>query len=219
MIKNSKGFVHIFLILTLGLIAFAGIGYLAYEQNSSWRDKNGQIKVAETLTSPLETSVPSTGIVKNEFINQIIKGDRTGWKKFNGYYYEFEFPNGWVFDNEDVKSTDSISFTTARCKNIQPLGDISSCFAWLDVYVNNQSYQEVKNELNTYSDTNTDFTLNGSPAVRFTGSEGIGVYFDEVIIRRDNKNFIISLSTQDETLVKPLSKELDQILSTFKFIE
>lgn len=88
MVNQSKGFIHFILVLILGLVVLAGIGYLAY--------KNGQIRL-NSSNSPLDSPAPIVQDVNT-----------TSWKTYTNskYGFEFEYPSNWALQETPLKITD-----------------------------------------------------------------------------------------------------------------
>src|SRR3989344_7604206 len=109
--KNSKGFVHLFLLVVIVAIGLAGIGYYGY--------KNGQIKInptqkqaAVSLTPTLNPENPSNwAIYTNYFLGYSIKYPG-GWE-IHSVYPNDEYDDG---EKVDLSNTHSISLTSPDYK-------------------------------------------------------------------------------------------------------
>ena len=95
MTKNSKGVAHLFILIILALIIVGGIGYYAY--------KNGQIKL-----TPLEkSSVPPAPTA-----NQAPDGSLANWKTYKNEKYGFELKYPEEFEvKEEFDGDLKVEFT------------------------------------------------------------------------------------------------------------
>lgn len=192
---KQKGFAPIIILLTV-LVLFGIVGGMVY-----FKGKTNQLKSTEPQISP----APSTSQTK-----QI-----SNWKTFQGQSFSFQYPDSWKFD--PPTSTDHQLITT-RHTNKTAGGDYTPGMGWLYFELTTDSPENIINRA-AGVDKKEQTVINGYPATRLTGYEGVAgsVYFVKIIIPNGKKTFIMNLSTQDVDLEKPLTAELDQILSTFRF--
>lgn len=205
--KVIKGFAEIIIIIILASLIVGGIGYYAY--------KNGQVD----LFPPQNHTIPPT---PNKLAN---------WKTFDGNKFQVSYPPDWILRRPSINDH-IIIFSFEPTKDAQKLlqGDGIRLEVYPQEYdqTNGKNFEEVVNLYNKIYMTAPNITRIPDQEVILGGITGIkrkvtvlekerlftNYYY---FINSNNKIFIITYMLHD--LNKNQESTINQILSTFKFIE
>lgn len=193
--NRQKGIAPILIVI---IISVAVGGYLIYSNYSNNRTK--------TTTVPQQSIQPSPSA-----------DETTNWKTYTNKYLTFEYPASW---NLDSTGDTSVSLSTTRSTTDKAGGDYTPGMGWLNFYISNDPVQKVIDSTSGVEKTDQG-NINGAPYTRLIGHSGVGgsVYFVNIIMNSEGRTYVVNLSTQDANLEELLTLELDQILSTFKFLD
>lgn len=222
---NSKRVVNIIPLLVAALLLIFGTGYYAY--------KNGRVNLAPSQKQTKGSSIPTTEPTAN-------------WKTYKNEYYKFEFrypdfltykssgPNDQMqrkLKGEIISGTVTPSFDTITFVNLEK-SDIFyvEIFKGLENSIEEYDFQEDYLYLRGMCDLRWGFKLDSSE-IKDTAYEKVFVVSGYVVPNHGyvvsnqtrascyylNAKYLIVFSTRDKQTVEKAA--LNQILSTFKFLE
>lgn len=152
--------------------------------------------------------------------------DTSNWKTFQNShftYLTFKYPSDWKLETVTFPATTAIkaiTLTTERETDKKASGDYTPGMGWINITVTDDEVDKVIRKTSGVTKSETS-KIDNYPVTKLTGRSGVAgtVYFVRVITRVNDKTFLFDLSTQDNDLEVPLTKEFDQILSTVKFTQ
>ena len=203
---NRKGFIHVFLLILILLIGFAGIGYFVF--------KNEQVNIPSNQKQAILSPAPT-----------ITKVDISNWKTYRNeeYGFGFKYPNGWSYS---TTKNEPWEFNIALKPN--EFANYKGGLVTVSIYKGN----DIDNYINSVvlcddppcpKEAHMDKTeVNKIRAKRVLPVPG-PLPSESVILTDNSKIFDFNLSYLDKSY-DPLSEKerrqiFDQILTTFRFIE
>ncbi len=194
--KLPVGFASPLILLSVGLIVGIGITFAYFQFKSKPSHQNQPSLIPQSTPADLS----SEALAKDETAN---------WKTYTGSGYTFKYPASFE-DKSGVLTYFSSTVKTG------PGGGV----AYLESGTSNTTLNDTLKST-TGIKKQENIILNGIQSVRATGYTGIAgaVYFNRVLIERDNKTFLITLSTPDQDVIGEVLPIFNQILSTFQFLE
>ncbi len=206
--KNLKGFATLLVILVFALITIIGIGYYSWQK--------GLIK-----TTPNQESSPTP-----------TPDETANWKTYvnEDNKFSFKYPVNAGVTKSKVGATIVIPGDKPMFETMES-GFINITFESLpiDIPRNNLPLNElVENEFNSIKPENaeilsesTEITLNGYRGYTYSSRDKIAFGFDTkyIYLESNNNDYVIIVITFDDPDNLGYEKTIDQILSTFKFLE
>lgn len=206
---NFIKFIRIFLLVLI----IVGIGLLATQK--MWVPK---IVGAILVNQNQEQLISKIPILDS-------KVDTSSWKTYINTQYGFElrYPYGWILSSTSSGSL-SISRTTKIKDNLISEGSFR-VVSPRDL----SSTPSLKDQLLTYINQKSNFTIGGGQSIREVRKDDDKVYMEYVSFIRGNQYFVVTLTwTGDQSMDSSLKKDdtknkvdtlkiFDQILFTFKF--
>ena len=212
--KNQKGIIHLFVIIILALAVVGGIGYYAY--------KNGQIKSipqGNLSPTPATDETANWKTYRNDKLGFELKhpSDFRDWEVW-GSGYSDRLPITISFHKKyDENSFDGGGlFITITDRSEYGKGDSVKT---LDDYINNKRKMEKKVKINEHLiDNQKAFEIiygDGKSMEHLFTEPDVYRGPIEYVVLKGNKFYIFEYHTDDTELMKII----DQILSTFRFLD
>lgn len=190
------------LLAFLGLTLVSGIAYGTY-----WYGKRQVPPPASEVTPPPTTEVPEA----------TSPAENADWKTYEGDFVTFKYPEGWGVGSPQIFGSRSvIDFNY----NLTPLFTLSHTGNYNQK--TGKPFVDLDEFIGVRIDRAREISVGTHKAKRVTdpGEEGHVIPYEEVLIFTPDNTFIISLYYQESYYDMPGAEQvLDQILSTFKFLE
>ncbi len=202
MVRKGFALPLILVILVVSATVIAGVYYLLKPKTAT-QPQSDNSTLTSTTSSPEAKSTPAPDATEN----------------WNAYTFKqlglfLKYPNTWQFDSPDPKR-----LTITRATDKKATGDYTPGTASILVDARAGMDQETLQAYSAGVTKTEEVTIDGIKAKKYTGAEGIGVYFVRIIAQpKDTYTYIISFSTQDADLLSDLTNEFNQIISTIKFV-
>jgi len=202
-IKFQKGFIHLFLLIVLALVVVGGIGFYAY--------KNGQLGITP---SQRQISISPTPDLTAD------------WKTYVDDYFDFEikYPSDWQFTKNETNWEYGMQFVWAISPDIIKKDDEGRVIEGVSFNVaihdsKQTALEELVKVVKDGGGIESSYTVNGI--------SGILLYQENSPFKNSKRKVFVAQKGEIVYSVelvwskqKPeAEKVLDQILSTFKFIE
>lgn len=203
----------LFTILLVVLVSISG--FLAYQNYQL------QQKIAQNTTS----SVPPTTVPT--IIPTSVVDPTANWKTYKIVHdfqfgfsdYEIKLPESWKIQEHSSNFQNSETFTYTKPTSQTAGGDFTPGMAWLTINISESLISQIiESDENKKSESKA--LINGLEFTKLNGYGGVGesVYYSNFITSYKGKTYQISFSTQDEAIKAQILRDIDQILSTFKFV-
>lgn len=214
--KNSRGFAAILVVL-LVVALIGSVGYIVYRNTQS--EKTAQVDKSEPLSlspSPYATPTPSLSPTPNSF---------SGWKTFSSSAYKVNYPAD--FDIKELEGSVLVisKWGPTQKKDTEFYDGISLVFTPREIpNTTPKDYAQVKiDEIKAAGIADIisgpdPITINNYQGITYT-EQGLGI-FKTIVLQSNNGVLLMDItnSTNDPGNIG-FSKTVDQILSTFEFIE
>lgn len=196
----------IFLVVLISIAGFFGYqNFLMHKQ------------IAKLSIQPVPTPIPNTPVdpTANWKTYKIVHDPQFGFSD-----YEIKLPESWKIQEHSSNFQNSEMFTYTKPTSQMAGGDFTPGMAWLTINISeNPISQIVESDENKQSESKA--LINGLEFTKLNGYGGVGgsVYYSNFMTPYKGKTYQISFSTQDEAIKVQILRDIDQILSTFKFLE
>lgn len=220
-----RGFSIINIIIIMGLILLAYLGYTQYLDNKVEKIlKNSELpsKFVTSENPQTATTTNSITIEKNSSTTtqatskiltteKITETTKTGFYKNNTYFYQISFPENWPIK---IQAESNVSLGTVPPKNGQ--GAITIEVTQGQSNEINQAKAEAKKYPEIISLTEEFITLSGVNGNKITITNLITKNKTiNILLNKLNYNYIIKYSEESAEFVK----QVNQALATFKFLK
>ncbi len=220
-----RGFSIINIIIIMGLILLAYLGYAQYLDNKVEKILKNSESPSKFVTSEnpqTATTTNSITIEKNSSTTtqatskiltteKITETTKTGFYKNNTYFYQISFPENWPIK---IQAASNVSLGTVPPKNGQ--GAITIEVTQGQSNEINQAKAEAKKYPEIISLTEEFITLSGVNGNKITITNLITKNKTiNILLNKLNYNYIIKYSEESAEFVK----QVNQALATFKFLK
>ena len=221
----KSGFSIINIIIIIGLIALAYLGYTQYLDNKIEQTlKNSDYSLKHATLINTESATSTNSLIKDQTTQQqtttqktqTLEAEKTiapiakkGFYQNNTYFYQISFPENWPIK---VRSEDNVSLGTVPPKNGQ--GAITIEITKGESNEINQAEAEAKKYPGVVSITAEPITLAGVSGNKIIMENLLAkTKTINILLKKSNLNYIIKYSEESPEFTSQVNKAL----ATFKF--
>jgi len=210
--KNSAGFIQIFLVLIILILAVVAAYYFGVSKNKT--NVVSEVPTASPVVSIEPTLVPTVKPTTDPTV---------GWKTYTNEVFSIKLPESFDYDQRFSSSPSNMHITWSDIKNGPPKNSINIDIGYvqgdpkiMSCKTNEECWQIYEKSFAVSGYNNISYKISGEEIKGFEAAKGAWQLYP---MSHNDKGFVIDIQFSAPTLeeTKQLVSQVNQILSTFKF--